>query len=190
MCLYLYLWCSVVTKHNFVPGNKWAASHFGLHQPQIHWRNKEKMGETSVPMCSSMVCGRKYWTPLYHWTFLEVGCSSMPNLNCIKLLWFCTIPYLASLKPLIHRFFKMHLILPSPADFTIALLMTLPSLFRSPTPPPKQLGNASEALLHVLQVRIVTTVSFYLLYYWFFSLTKKSNLEEFNVVKTFLCHQL
>ncbi|XP_051517855.1 uncharacterized protein LOC127419999 [Myxocyprinus asiaticus] len=36
-------------------------------------------------------------------------------------------------------------------DFTIALLSALPSLFLSPTPPPKLLGNASEALLHILK---------------------------------------
>ncbi|KAJ8253669.1 hypothetical protein COCON_G00202810 [Conger conger] len=36
------------------------------------------------------------------------------------------------------------------ADFTIALLKALPSLFPSPTPPPKCLGGASEALIHVL----------------------------------------
>lgn len=40
-------------------------------------------------------------------------------------------------------------------DFTIALLSALPSLFTSPTPPPKWLGNASEALLHILKVKIV-----------------------------------
>ncbi|CAL8342081.1 unnamed protein product [Arctogadus glacialis] len=38
-----------------------------------------------------------------------------------------------------------------PADFTIALLTALPSLFPSPTPPPKRLGGASEALIHVLE---------------------------------------
>ncbi|XP_056465603.1 uncharacterized protein LOC130404742 [Gadus chalcogrammus] len=37
------------------------------------------------------------------------------------------------------------------ADFTIALLKALPSLFPSPTPPPKRLGGASEALIHVLE---------------------------------------
>uniref|UniRef100_A0A1A8Q6R0 Uncharacterized protein n=1 Tax=Nothobranchius pienaari TaxID=704102 RepID=A0A1A8Q6R0_9TELE len=36
-------------------------------------------------------------------------------------------------------------------DFTIALFSALPTLFPSPTTPPKRLGNASEALLHVLQ---------------------------------------
>ncbi|KAI4892098.1 hypothetical protein NFI96_019151, partial [Prochilodus magdalenae] len=39
------------------------------------------------------------------------------------------------------------------ADFTIAILTGLPSLFPSPTSPPKRLGNPSEALLHVLQAR-------------------------------------
>lgn len=42
-----------------------------------------------------------------------------------------------------------------PADFTIALLKALPLLFPSPTPPPKRLGGASEALIHVLEVRIM-----------------------------------
>ncbi|CAL8363056.1 unnamed protein product [Arctogadus glacialis] len=37
------------------------------------------------------------------------------------------------------------------SDFTIALLKALPSLFPSPTPPPKRLGGASEALIHVLE---------------------------------------
>ncbi|KAG2461877.1 NFAC2 factor, partial [Polypterus senegalus] len=37
--------------------------------------------------------------------------------------------------------------------FTIALLTALPSLFASPTPPPKRLRNASEALLYILQPR-------------------------------------
>ncbi|XP_042560561.1 uncharacterized protein LOC122129896 [Clupea harengus] len=37
------------------------------------------------------------------------------------------------------------------AEFTIALLQSLPSLFPSPKLPPKRLGNASEALIHVLQ---------------------------------------
>ncbi|KAK7884661.1 hypothetical protein WMY93_027784 [Mugilogobius chulae] len=36
-------------------------------------------------------------------------------------------------------------------DFTILLLNTLPSLFPSPAQPPKRLGNASEALLHILK---------------------------------------
>ncbi|KAJ8380854.1 hypothetical protein SKAU_G00016320 [Synaphobranchus kaupii] len=40
-----------------------------------------------------------------------------------------------------------------PVDSTIALLTALPSLFPSPNPPPKRLGNASEALLHILQPR-------------------------------------
>jgi len=40
-------------------------------------------------------------------------------------------------------------------DFTIFLLNALPSLFPSPTPPPKRLGNASEALLHILKVKII-----------------------------------
>ncbi|KAI4886745.1 hypothetical protein NFI96_004616, partial [Prochilodus magdalenae] len=39
------------------------------------------------------------------------------------------------------------------ADFTITILTGLPSLFPSPTSPPKRLGNPSEALLHVLQAR-------------------------------------
>ncbi|KAJ8375252.1 hypothetical protein SKAU_G00058320 [Synaphobranchus kaupii] len=38
-------------------------------------------------------------------------------------------------------------------DSTIALLTALPSLLPSPNPPPKRLGNASEALLHILQVK-------------------------------------
>ncbi|KAL7379471.1 hypothetical protein ABVT39_027806 [Epinephelus coioides] len=36
-------------------------------------------------------------------------------------------------------------------DFTIALFNALPSLFPSPSPPPKRLGNASDALLHILK---------------------------------------
>ncbi|XP_053342581.1 uncharacterized protein LOC128513013 [Clarias gariepinus] len=36
-------------------------------------------------------------------------------------------------------------------EFTIALFDALPSLFPSPTTPPKRLGNASEALLHILK---------------------------------------
>ncbi|KAF7656544.1 hypothetical protein LDENG_00039960 [Lucifuga dentata] len=45
-------------------------------------------------------------------------------------------------------------------DFTIALLKALQSLFPSPTPLPKRLGNASEALLHILQPK--QDPSFYL----------------------------
>ncbi|KAI4886931.1 hypothetical protein NFI96_030450 [Prochilodus magdalenae] len=48
---------------------------------------------------------------------------------------------------------NMHDVMPLPADFTIAILTGLPSLFPSPTSPPKRLGNPSEALLHVLQAR-------------------------------------
>lgn len=46
-------------------------------------------------------------------------------------------------------------LMPLPVDFTIAFLTGLPSLFPSPTLPPKRLGNPSEALLHVLQVRLL-----------------------------------
>ncbi|CAI5657242.1 unnamed protein product [Oreochromis niloticus] len=36
-------------------------------------------------------------------------------------------------------------------EFTVTLFNTLPSLFPSPTTPPKRLGSASEALLHILK---------------------------------------
>ncbi|XP_069376319.1 uncharacterized protein [Paralichthys olivaceus] len=36
-------------------------------------------------------------------------------------------------------------------DFTLALFNALPSLFPSPTSPPKKLGNSCEALLHILK---------------------------------------
>ncbi|XP_077953517.1 uncharacterized protein LOC120812184 [Gasterosteus aculeatus] len=36
-------------------------------------------------------------------------------------------------------------------EYAIAVFKALPALFPSPTAPPKKLGNASEALLHVLQ---------------------------------------
>ncbi|KAF1384393.1 hypothetical protein PFLUV_G00119670 [Perca fluviatilis] len=36
-------------------------------------------------------------------------------------------------------------------EYATALFRALPTLFPSPTAPPKKLGNASEALLHVLQ---------------------------------------
>ncbi|RXN33942.1 hypothetical protein ROHU_015200 [Labeo rohita] len=36
-------------------------------------------------------------------------------------------------------------------EYAIALFRALPTLFPSPTAPPKKLGHASEALLHVLQ---------------------------------------
>ena len=39
-------------------------------------------------------------------------------------------------------------------EYATALFRALPTLFPSPTAPPKKLGNASEALLHVLQVRV------------------------------------
>jgi len=39
-------------------------------------------------------------------------------------------------------------------EHAIALFRALPALFPSPTAPSKKLGNASEALLHVLQVRV------------------------------------
>ncbi|KAI4799978.1 hypothetical protein KUCAC02_016516 [Chaenocephalus aceratus] len=36
-------------------------------------------------------------------------------------------------------------------EFSIALFKALPTLFPSPAAPPKTLGHASEALIHVLQ---------------------------------------
>lgn len=45
--------------------------------------------------------------------------------------------------------------------FFCSLLNAFPSLFPSPTPPPKRLGNASEALLHILKVRIVMLGLYY-----------------------------
>ena len=39
------------------------------------------------------------------------------------------------------------------AQQSIALMKALPDLFQSPVAPPKKLGHASEALLHILKVR-------------------------------------
>ncbi|KAK1875371.1 Methionine aminopeptidase 2 [Dissostichus eleginoides] len=39
-------------------------------------------------------------------------------------------------------------------EFSIALFKALPTLFPSPAAPPKKLGHASEALIHVLQHRL------------------------------------
>lgn len=39
-------------------------------------------------------------------------------------------------------------------EYATALFRALPTLFPSPTAPPKKMGHASEALLHVLQVRV------------------------------------
>lgn len=36
---------------------------------------------------------------------------------------------------------------------SIAMMKALPEMFPSPVAPPKKLGHASEAMLHILQVR-------------------------------------
>lgn len=46
-----------------------------------------------------------------------------------------------------------------PVEYNIALFRALPTLFPSPAAPPKKLGHASEALLHVLQVSLFILLS-------------------------------
>ena len=67
------------------------------------------------------------------------------------------IPNILLCQPCSNHSIKCHFLC-SIVDFTIALFNALPSLFPSPSPPPKRLGNASDALLHVLKVRNIRLV--------------------------------
>ena len=48
---------------------------------------------------------------------------------------------------------------------SVALMKVFPNMFPSPVVPPKKLGHASEALLHILEVRKLTWVRIFTLLY-------------------------
>ncbi|XP_019212533.1 uncharacterized protein LOC109201347 isoform X2 [Oreochromis niloticus] len=80
-----------------------------------------------------------------------VGGSNCKCIDQMKGRWaeFCS-------KVQFYGIWKKVLKPPLPLDvrgveFTVTLFNALPSLFPSPTTPPKRLGSASEALLHILQ---------------------------------------
>ncbi|KAL4008514.1 hypothetical protein ACER0C_002366 [Sarotherodon galilaeus] len=78
-----------------------------------------------------------------------VGGSNCKYIDQMKGRWaeFCS-------KVQFYGIWKKVLKPPLPLDvleFTVTLFNALPSLFPSPTAPPKRLGSASEALLHILQ---------------------------------------
>lgn len=83
-----------------------------------------------------------------------------------KLPFHALNPYIKHVQPI-----SLSAIYLSIVEFTIALFDALPSLFPSPTTPPKRLGNASEALLHILKVRAVvntlTATNIYSIYFYF-----------------------
>lgn len=57
-------------------------------------------------------------------------------------------PHIRYVRIALLRYFSLFTV-----DFTVTLFNALPSLFPSKTTPPKRLGSASEALLHILKVR-------------------------------------